>query len=91
MADDLLPVALVDLVQVHTALDERRVVLLHRTGERRGATRVVGVGLDATQQRGQRGAGGLLRLLLVDAELARQLAQRDLRQDVLDCTHERRA
>jgi hypothetical protein len=88
VADDLLPVVRVDLVEVHPALDEPRVVLLHGLGERRGAARVVGVGLDAAQQRGQRGAGRLLRLLLVDAELARQLVQRDLREDVLDCTHD---
>jgi hypothetical protein len=62
-------------------------MLVDGLGQRPGTARILGVRLHAGQQRRQRLPGRLLRRLLVDAELAGQLAHRDLAEEIVDSGH----
>ena len=82
---DLLAVGRVDLREVDATLDEGRVVLAQGLGERGRAGGVGGVGVEPTEQGGQRGPGGLLHLGGVRPDLLGELLEVDLRQDLVHC------
>ena len=89
VADDLLPVTGVDLVEVHPAFDQLRRVVVQRPGQGRLAVRVSRVGLHPAHQGRQRLADRGLGRRVVDAQLAGQGADRDVRHDVVDRAHRR--
>ena len=78
------PVGGVDLGEVDPTLEERPVVLPEGLGERGCAGRVLGVRLHPAEQRRERRAHGLVGFVLADAELAGQLADRDLAQQLVE-------
>jgi hypothetical protein len=73
---DLPAVVFVDVVEVHAALDESRVVRRDRTLERRSPGRVGRVGSHARKERGQRIVDGLPRGRLIHAESRGDVADR---------------
>jgi hypothetical protein len=87
VADDLLAVRLVDLVEIDAAVEQVVIVLGERVVERCRASGVLGVGLQATQERRQallrRGASGGR----VKPELLGELVDGQLGHDVVDGGH----
>ena len=71
--------------EVDAPLDQRRVVLAQRLGERGRTGGVGGVGVEATEQGRQGGPGGLLHLRGVRPHLPGELLEVDLRQDLVHC------
>lgn len=87
MAEDLLTVRHVDLVEIHPAFDQRRVVLGQSLAQRLGAGLILGVGVEAADKRRERALHRGLGGVGVDAELSRDLLDREIVQDVVKASH----
>jgi hypothetical protein len=87
VADDFLAVIGVNLVKIDSAVNQVAGMIAKRSRQRRGAGRILGVGLHSTEQRWNCLTCGLFGGGLINSELCGELIHRNVGQDVLYCTH----
>ena len=87
VADDLLTVIGIHLAKIDSAIDQITRVLAERSGQRPGASGILGVGLHSTKQRRDCLTRHLFGGCLVNSELRGKLIHRNVGQDVIYSTH----
>jgi hypothetical protein len=87
VTDDLLAVSCIDLVEINSAIDQVAWMLAERSSQGHSAGWVFGVGLHATEKRGDRLTGCLFGCGLIHSQLCGELVHRYVSEDVVYSTH----